>query len=147
MPSPPNHVSLPGSHREPYQNAHSAGPRGADERLEVTVVLKSPQAEANQKLLAARPSGHADRTRAKAGPVSRAEFAKTYGARSEEIAKVEKFAADHHLTVVRSDAARRSVMLSGTVAQFNAAFGVSLEHFEYDGGTYRGRTGAVTMPA
>ncbi|HEX3727078.1 MAG TPA: protease pro-enzyme activation domain-containing protein, partial [Pirellulales bacterium] len=143
MSLPPNHVSLPGSHREPFQSACSAGARSGDERLEVTVVLKSPQSTANEELLAAQP---ADRSTARPAPISRAEFAKTYGARVEDVEKVEEFAAEHHLTVVRSDSVRRSVMLSGTVAQFNAAFGVSLEHFEYDGGTYRGRTGPVTVP-
>jgi kumamolisin len=32
------------------------------------------------------------------------------------------------------------------VAQFNAAFGVDLQRFEYEGGSYRGRVGAVQLP-
>jgi kumamolisin len=37
-------------------------------------------------------------------------------------------------------------VLSGTVAQFNAAFGVDLQRFEYPGGSYRGRVGSVQLP-
>jgi kumamolisin len=39
------------------------------------------------------------------------------------------------------------VVLSGTVAQFNAAFHVQLQHMQYAGGSYRGRTGAIQLPA
>jgi kumamolisin len=38
------------------------------------------------------------------------------------------------------------VVLSGTVAQFDDAFGVALERFEHGGGSYRGRTGAIHLP-
>jgi hypothetical protein len=40
----------------------------------------------------------------------------------------------------------RAVVLSGTVAQFNDAFGVDLQQFEHAGGSYRGRTGAIHTP-
>ena len=39
--------------------------------------------------------------------------------------------------------ARRTVVLSGTVAQFSAAFNVQLRQMSHAGGGYRGRTGAV----
>ena len=32
------------------------------------------------------------------------------------------------------------------MAQFNAAFGVDLQRFEYEGGSYRGRVGAIQLP-
>ncbi len=48
--------------------------------------------------------------------------------------------------MVASEPARRTVVLSGTVAQFNAAFGVSLRRIEHPDGTFRGRTGAIELP-
>jgi kumamolisin len=48
--------------------------------------------------------------------------------------------------VVQAHAGRRIVVLSGTVAQFEAAFDVQLSDFEFDGGSYRGRTGALSIP-
>ena len=46
-----------------------------------------------------------------------------------------------------SDLARRTVILAGTVADMDRAFGVTLKTYAYDGGTYRGRTGPVQVPA
>jgi kumamolisin len=42
--------------------------------------------------------------------------------------------------------ARRTLVLSGTVAQFNAAFGVQLQYFEHAQGSFRGRSGALHVP-
>ena len=39
------------------------------------------------------------------------------------------------------------MILSGSVADMNDAFGVNLKTYEYPGGTYRGRTGAVKVHA
>ena len=78
--------------------------------------------------------------------VSRQKFAKQYGASAGDLAAVKRFAKKHGLAVVQEDAVRRSVVLSGSVSQFNAAFGVDLQRFVYDGGSYRGRTGAVRLP-
>jgi kumamolisin len=38
------------------------------------------------------------------------------------------------------------LVLAGTVAQFNDAFGVELQQYSHPGGTYRGRTGPVHVP-
>ncbi len=57
-----------------------------------------------------------------------------------------RFAAAHGLAVVEAQAARRTVVLSGTVAAFDDAFGVALQRFEHPAGSYRGRTGPVHLP-
>lgn len=67
-------------------------------------------------------------------------------ARSDDIAAVERFAAENKLKVVESNAARRTVVLSGTVAALSNAFGVELRRFEYEGGSYCGHTGEITLP-
>ena len=74
------------------------------------------------------------------------EYASTYGADPADLAKVEAFAQAHGLVVVQTSVARRSVFLSGTAAAFGEAFGTTIENFEHEGGTYRGRTGALTVP-
>jgi kumamolisin len=74
------------------------------------------------------------------------EFERTHGAEPADLDKVETFAKAHRLAVVERDAARRSVVLSGSVADLSAAFGVTLLSYEHPGGTYRGRTGAVHVP-
>ena len=66
--------------------------------------------------------------------------------RLADIAAVKEFASKHGLAVVQEHAGRRTVVLSGTVAQFNAAFGVDLQRFEHGGGSYRGRVGNIHLP-
>ncbi len=75
------------------------------------------------------------------------EYDRLYGAGAKDIAQIRRFAKENNLTVVRESATRRSVMLSGTVADFNKAFDVSLKTYAYDKGTYRGRTGTIQIPA
>jgi kumamolisin len=77
---------------------------------------------------------------------SREAFADQFGADPADVAAVSTFASSFGLAVVASEPARRTVVLSGTVAQFNAAFGVSLRRIEHPDGTFRGRTGAIELP-
>ena len=78
--------------------------------------------------------------------LSHLEFERQYGGALKDFALIRKFAKEHHLVVVRESPARRSTMLSGTVANLNNAFGVSLEIYNYGGGSYRGRVGPVHVP-
>ncbi|MEJ7662200.1 MAG: protease pro-enzyme activation domain-containing protein [Hymenobacter sp.] len=57
-----------------------------------------------------------------------------------------RFAQAHHLAVVHADAGR-SVLLAGSAAHFNQAFGTELHQYTYPDGTYRGRTGTLSVPA
>ena len=131
---------LKGSERQPVPGAKSVGKSDPKERLEVTVIVRRQAADDLQKKVK-------ELNRGGRSHISRDEFAKTYGAAPADFAAVKKFAEKHRLAVVQEDAARRSVVLSGTVAHFNDAFGVDLQQFEYEGGSYRGRTGAVQLPA
>jgi len=79
--------------------------------------------------------------------MTHAEFDEKHGADAADIEHIRQFAKENNLTVVREDAARRSVMLSGTVADFNKAFGQKLKTYSYARGTYRGREGFVKIPA
>jgi kumamolisin len=74
------------------------------------------------------------------------EYDQQFGADSTDIQAVKHFSNQHGLAVVAEHAGRRHVVLSGTVAQFNDAFGVELEQFEHPGGSYRGRIGAIHLP-
>src|SRR3954465_15302208 len=48
--------------------------------------------------------------------MSRDEYDKQYGASEEDMALVEAFASDNHLSIVESDRSRRSVIVKGTIA-------------------------------
>jgi kumamolisin len=47
---------------------------------------------------------------------------------------------------VEASPARRTVVLSGTIAALSAAFGVYLANYEHAGGAFRGRTGPIFVP-
>ncbi len=79
--------------------------------------------------------------------LSREAFAAAHGASEADLAAVRDFAAAHGLAVAEASAARRSVVLAGTVRAMSAAFAVELHEYTHPGGTYRGRTGSVSVPA
>src|SRR5262249_10965325 len=133
-------VPIPGSQKQPVEGATPIGPAPRDERLEVTLRLRprSPLPKA------------ADLLKPSAAPMeilSRDEFERRHGAAANDIAKIRKFAKANNLAVVRESSSRRSVILSGTVEDFNKAFAVRLKTYRHANGTYRGRTGPVRIPA
>jgi kumamolisin len=79
--------------------------------------------------------------------LSRTDYARRHGASQADRDAVREFAEAHGLAVVQEHAGRRTMVLSGTVAQFNDAFDVELQHCSHPGGTYRGRSGPVNIPA
>ncbi len=133
---------LTGSHREPLAGARAVGKSDPTERLEVTVLVRRQNADAFKAKIDSPGLGRATGRSHDARPARRQE----YGASPSDIAAVVNFAKQNDLAVVQQDPARRAVVLSGTVAQFNKAFGVDLQHFEYAGGSYRGRTGPIMLP-
>jgi len=140
-PQQPTRRPLKGSERQPLSGARAVGKADPDERLEVTVLLRRRNVTAlteRAKKLARRESA--------GNHLSREQFNRQFGSDTTDIARVRQFAETHGLTVVQEHAGRCTVVLSGTVAQFNAAFGVDLQRFEYEGGSYRGRDGAVHLP-
>jgi kumamolisin len=77
---------------------------------------------------------------------SQAQFAAARGADPAELDAVAAFARNAGLEVLETDAARRSVIVRGSVDAVNKAFDVQLNDYQYDGGTYRGHDGAVSLP-
>jgi kumamolisin len=134
-------ISLKGSERAPVRGARTIGPAEPTERLQVTMLLRRRAQQDFTARVAAIASGGAHPF------LSRDEFARRHGAEAADLAAVRAFAGARGLKVEQEDAARRTVILSGTVAQFTAAFGVQLHHMSHAGRSYRGRTGAILLPA
>jgi kumamolisin len=143
MAAKPKRVAIRGSEREQIPGSQSSGPVPDDERFEVTVRLK-PKTPLDQL-----GATHAD---ADVLPkdrkyLSREEFAQQHGADPQDLARLTAFAKEHNLVVVEVAPDRLSVVLSGTAAAFSTAFGTKLEQVETDEGTFRGRTGGLSVPA
>src|SRR5690242_11177417 len=136
-------VPIPGSDKRPVSNAERIGDVHPDERLEVTVHLRSKA----ESVLAQQVQQLATRAPHTREHLSREAFAQQFGASPADISKVEAFAQAHGLAVVASSAARRSVVLSGTAGQISDAFGVELVTYAHpDGGSFRGRQGPIYIP-
>jgi len=149
---PENYVPLKGSERHPSPSARQIGPVDPNERLNVTIVLRrKPGAEPIPDLEYFRKTPPLGRPRR-----SQEEFADKYGASQDELDKVAKFAQGAGLKVEQTNAAARTMQVSGTVEQMREAFGVTLHRYEHQvvrrrgappvTETYRGRDGVIHVP-
>jgi hypothetical protein len=121
-----NHHQLAGSER-PRPSSHKLiGPADAAELIGITLVVRP------------RPGSPAlpDLEHWQATPLSKRryltpeEYARRHGAADEDLAAAAAFAKSKGLRVTESHAGRRTVSVQGTAAQLNAAFGVTLNHYE-----------------
>ncbi|MGN6525235.1 MAG: S53 family peptidase [Burkholderiaceae bacterium] len=143
MASSKNRHIIPGSDKQPLPGARAIGPARADERIEVTLRLR-----AKSPLQAHAAAGAADDVHpAQRRYLTRDEYESAHGADDQDVTKVAAFAKEYGLAVVQVDAGRRSVVLAGDAAGMARAFDVSLQEYEHADGTYRGRTGAISVPA
>ena len=81
--------------------------------------------------------------------LTHAQYRKTHGADPESVTLVRKFARQFRLKVEPDTPGpeRRTVKLSGTIADMQKAFGTSLSHQTLDGVTYRVREGSIDLPS
>jgi kumamolisin len=138
MSSQEKQVSLKGStkHRLPNAQVSAEVPQG---EFHVTVMVRRRNALPD----------HSEHSRLKPKDrayMSRETLGSTYGADPADLAKVAAFAREHNLKVVESDAAKRHVILFGSVENFNRAFGVALKTYKSHELTYRGREGDILLP-
>ena len=128
---PSERIALRGSERLPVPDSILAGSPDPNGLISVTVMLRRRGDDLP-------PPGTAR--------VTREEFADLYGANPQDIAVIEQFAEDNDLTMGEIDLARRSVVLSGTVANMGEAFGTQLRLFQSPDGLVRARTGMLFVP-
>ena len=142
MTTPKGYQRIEGSQRSPAYGARRVGDADSKETLSVTICVRRRQD--------AKPLP--DPLAAASGPLgeqkflSREAFAEQFGAAPADLKLVEEFGRGHGLAVVESSAAKRMVVLSGTVAQMSRAFGVTLGRYKSPTETYRGREGHVHVP-
>lgn len=131
---------LQGSVREPLPGGRPLRPAAGDERLEVSLILRpNDPARWLERLERLGRGEHP-------AELTREQFARAHGTSEADLRAVGAFAAAHGLAVVQQHAARRTMVLAGTVTQMNGAFAVELWQFEHPQGTYRGLRSAVQLP-
>jgi kumamolisin len=147
------HVQLKGSERRPSRGATLLGPSDPHETFSVSIALRrraDGPAKRDFDFYAKTPPSQRRR-------LSEADFAAAHGASQADIDVVTRFAKAQGLTLEEANAARRTVIVSGTVAQMEKAFAVTLHRYQITrsaGGkkakpvteTYRGLDGAIHVP-
>jgi kumamolisin len=132
---------VPGSERVTPERARLSGVPDMSERTSVTLVLR-PRTGAQAKVrefVALAPELRAY--------VSRETFAQTYGADPADVAAVERFALSAGAIVLEASLARRSIVIEGTLGELALAFEAKMFTFTVGDVEFRGRTGALTVPA
>lgn len=75
------------------------------------------------------------------------EFNQTFGAAAEDMAKITAWAKTKKLKVLDASAKQR-ILVEGTIADVDAAFGVELNEYDHpESGRYRGREAEIHVPA
>src|ERR1700733_5959510 len=125
--SRPGYRIIPGSERQKYTRGQIVGPCEGDESVGVTVMGRRKNSTEFERLgrQFEQPS-LSDPVQ----PLTPEEFAERFGADPVDLQAVADFAAQNGLQVEETDAARRIVVLSGSVEQMNKAFGVALQKCE-----------------
>jgi kumamolisin len=136
-------VELKGSNRAALPGGQDVGPSDPNEKIEVSVLLR--RGSLPSKFPSAAAMGALPPRQRKY--LTREEFARQHGASTADLEKIRAFAGQFGLRVVGEDRAGRIVKLSGTVQAFNSAFGSELRRCQHPSGTYRCRTGTLTLPA
>jgi kumamolisin len=128
---------LPGSIAVAPVGARSLGLVPDNERFEVTVRVRRRGA-----LPAPSTQGSVQHR----AYLTREQYETTHGASDADMEAVAAFARQHALDVVDRSAARRSVFLSGTAAQFADAFHTSIERIQHTAGTSRRCAAPIQVP-
>ena len=126
---------LPGSHKAPFAYSPGAPVTPATGKVTVTVIVQ-------------RTSPINPKTLGKVR-LTRAEYTKAHGANKADLKLIHAFAAEFGLTVEKDTPKpeRRAVLLSGSVANMQKAFGVVLKQVTTEAGTFRVREGAICIPS
>jgi len=127
---------LSGSEKRPVPDAEDEKPAAPTGLLTVSVIVRR-----KTPLMATHASGKQRLTRA--------QFNADHAADPAAVQLVKRFAKEFSLTVQAGTPApgRRTIKLTGTVANIQRAFGVLLAQKTIAGETYRVREGSINLPA
>ena len=67
-------------------------------------------------------------------------------AMAPDFARITAFATSHNLAVTETDAARRLIKVTGSLADLGAAFGASVAMYDHPAGAFIARTGTLSAP-
>ena len=114
-----------------------------------TAVAKTPNPASTRKRISVSVIVHCAQpipdTAVAGDHLTRAQFKAAHGADPAAVKAITAFAKAYGLTA-KSDPARRTIQLTGTVASMQKAFGVALHQQKDGSATYRLREGEISLP-
>jgi kumamolisin len=125
------HAVLSGSDRARRHNAERVGDIDPAAAVEVTVTVRGPD------LPPVTPGKS----------MTREELERVYSAKPQDMDAVASELAQYGLKVVDSAPSARSLRVTGTAEQMDAAFRANLGIYRHDDHEYRGREGGLEIPA
>jgi len=139
----PGFIPIKGSRRELQHNSRAAGAADLADPTRVTIRLRS---KGDLDALDAKVRELAGTPLAEREYLTHAELEQHYGAAQADLDKVEAYGRQHDLVVVHRSALERTVTLSGRLGNVLAAFPADVRLYHSPMGTYRGRTGHISLP-
>jgi kumamolisin len=131
--STPKKVALTGSHKAAHAGVITSD-INRDKAIEITVRIRRKNSIEPQL----RTGEH----------ITHKNYEKEYGGSQADVNKVEAFAHEYHLSIVEASLASRSVILRGSIADMEKAFGVTLSSStDANGNQIRVRQGDIYIPA
>lgn len=136
------HVSYAGGSLPTLDQSTCHGACDPAETIQVTLMLRRRNQHALDALVRRIGRGESN-----VKPMTRKAFARRFGTSAADLYAVRAYARQHGFSVVRVDSVAGMAVLSGTVAQFEAAFQVTLQQYEAPGwGRYRGHAETLSLP-
>ncbi len=133
-------MQLRGSERAPLPAARPVGVPDPGEPVEITLLLRrrvdGPPFPRWDVAADRRPE-----------TLSREEFARRHGAHPDDLDRVGTFLEAEGLALLPGSVGGRTLRARGGAGRLSELFGCRLERWAYPGGSYRGRTGALSVPA
>jgi len=136
-------VALPGSLVETPVNAVSISPMDTSIQMSATMMLRRPSSNGQSMLDYADGIANGSIT----NHLSYQEFCEKFSASQSDIDAVMEFAQQAGLAVVATSPAAATVKVTGTVAVFNSAFGITLDMIQMAHYRYIGYSGYLMIPA
>jgi kumamolisin len=126
-------VPISGSYRAAVPQAKLIGKANPSEQIQVSIYAReNPKSSSTSRTLAQSNLEAPGKRKYLSGD----EFNQTYGADAEDMTKIAAWARANKLKVVDSSVPKRRVLVEGSIADIESAFGVQLNEYDHpDSGT------------
>jgi len=134
-------TELPGHTHAPLDGEELTGRTNPDAEIQVTLLLR------RQSELPELHSEFGNKFPSERKHLTREGFAIAHGALPDDVVSVRRFADEHGLEVRSVAAHQRTVVLGGSAAAMELAFGIGMVELEHERGSYRATTGTASVPS